>query len=178
MIILQLFKTLKLLVDVCCLYSLQLVFSRDFARDIPGLCHDQRLQCDWMVWMVSLLQGVLWPQWSQRWTHPYQKSEPVPNWRRKGLSRIGREGVLQLPGRQSSTLHCVSTGQKYCWITVIVPSRLLFPVKWLKHYWCGYVAMLKTRVPFCSPALPSRQVCVENIRAIRFDLPLKFFLLF
>lgn len=95
-----------------CVSYLQPVLSGDIASDLPGLRHDQRLRCDSVVWMVSLLQGVLWPQRAQGAAHTHQKSEPVPNWWRGRLSRARGERALHSPGRRSATLHCVSTGQR------------------------------------------------------------------
>lgn len=93
-------------------YFLQPVLSGVIASDLPGLCHDQRLWRDWMVWMVNLLQGVLQPQRAQRGTHSHQKSEPVSHWWGSRLSRARGERTLQPTERRNATLHCVSTGHR------------------------------------------------------------------
>lgn len=100
-------------------YHLQPVLSGVTACNLPGLRHDQRLWCDWLVWMVSLLQGVLRPQRAQGWAHSHPKGQPVPNRWRSGVSRAGGEGALQSPGRRSATLHCVS---------VVIQLKHTFPL--------------------------------------------------
>ena len=85
------------------------MLSGDIASNLPGLCHAQRLWSERVVWMVNLLQGVLWSQWVQGAAHSHQKSEPVPSrWRGK-MSRTWGERTLHAWWWQSTTMYCVST---------------------------------------------------------------------